>query len=75
MLIYTLYLNPVEDIDTRMLNIIMASIRESEKFHEMKLFFLHMHFNTLNVEQMNALVDTYQEILRRKEPKMNPMIS
>jgi len=53
----------------------MASIRESVKYHEMKLFFIHQHFSTLNVQQMNDLVDIYQEILGRKDPKMNPMVS
>ena len=40
MLIYTLYLK-VEDMDNKMLDIIMLSVRESIKYHEMKLFFIH----------------------------------
>ena len=74
-LIYTCYLNPQIDIDERMLDIIMASIKDSVKFHEAKLFFLHEHFNSLTIQQMNNLVDIYQEILTRKDIKMNPIIN
>lgn len=48
-LIYTLYLDPENDMDARMLEIIMASIKESPKFHEIKLFFIHEHFDVLSV--------------------------
>lgn len=74
-LIYTLYLSPQTDIDSRIMDILLQSIRESIKFHELKLFFLHTHFEVLSVAQMNTLVDIYQDILHRKDPKSNPMIS
>jgi len=74
-LIYVLYLNPQVDIDNRILDIIMQSLKESICFHEIKLFFLHEHFDLLTVSQMNQLVDIYQDILSRKDPKQNPMIS
>mmetsp|Transcript_12392 Transcript_12392/g.19336 ORF Transcript_12392/g.19336 Transcript_12392/m.19336 type:complete len:84 (+) Transcript_12392:3297-3548(+) len=62
-------------MDERIMNILSQSIRESIKFHEMKLFFLHEHFDTLSISQLNKLIDVYQEVLSRKEPKENPMIS
>jgi hypothetical protein len=74
-LIYTVYLNPVEDMDEKMLDILMSTIKDSVKFHEMKLFFLHEHFNTLSIGQMNYLVDIYQDLLNIRDPKQNPIIS
>jgi len=53
MLIYTLYLNPQVDMDSKMMDILMNSIKESIKFHELKLFFLHEHFNELSISQLN----------------------
>lgn len=53
MLIYCLYLQPSVDIDQTMLNIIMACLKESVKFHEIKLFFIHEHFDQLNIGQLN----------------------
>ena len=41
----------------------------------MKLFFLHEHFNTLTISQMNYLIDIYQELLNHKDVKLNPMIN
>ena len=75
MLIYTLYLDVNSDMDEKMLDIIMASIKDSIRYHEMKLFFIHQHFNSLTVSQMNELVDIYQEILRRPDPKYHPVVS
>mmetsp|Transcript_30397 Transcript_30397/g.46558 ORF Transcript_30397/g.46558 Transcript_30397/m.46558 type:complete len:116 (+) Transcript_30397:2-349(+) len=75
LLIYSLYLNPTEDIDSNILDILLASIRDSVKFHEMKLFLVHEHFQALDVRQMNHVIDIYQEILNTKDPRMNPMVS
>jgi len=76
MLIYTLYLNPHIDFDRRMVDILMISIRESQKHHEIKLFFIHEHFNVLTVGQMTQLIDLYQDILsRHQDLKRNPMLS
>jgi len=58
-----------------MLDILMNTIKDSVQYHEMKLFLVHEHFDTLTIEQMNYLVDVYQDILHSKEPKGNPIIS
>ena len=59
MLIYTLYLNLQKDIDQKLLDIILMTIKDSTLYHEMKLFLIHEHFNILSIEQMNNLVDIY----------------
>lgn len=51
----------------------MTSLKESVYFHEIKLFFIHEHFDELSIGQLNALVDIYQDILHHKDPKLNPM--
>ena len=58
-----------------MMDIILETIRDSTLYHEMKLFLIHEHFNILSIEQMNNLVDIYQDILHAKEPKGNPLVS
>lgn len=58
-----------------MMDILMSTIKESTKFHEMKLFFLHEHFDVLSISQMNQLIDIYQEILNVKDPRFNPAIN
>jgi len=74
-LIYTCFLKPTEDIDEKIMDILMNTIKESVKFHEYKLFFLHEHFDTLTIAQMNNLIDIYQDILNIKDPKLNPIIN
>jgi hypothetical protein len=49
MIIYSLYMQPAVDFDYKMLNILMGTIKDSVYFHEMKLFFLHEHFDVLSV--------------------------
>jgi len=39
------------------------------------LFFVHEHFNQLTIEQLNMLLDIYQEVLSKKTARENPMIS
>ena len=46
-------------MDQKMMDILMTTIRESSKFHEMKLFLIHEHFDVLSIGQMNTLVDIY----------------
>mgnify|MGYP000930980281 CR=1 FL=1 len=75
MLIYTLFLNVHIDIDQKIMDIVMTTIKDSILFHEMKLFIIHEHFDILSIEQMNHLVDVYQDILHSKDPKLNPLIS
>jgi hypothetical protein len=74
-MIYLLYLNPQEDMDARMMDILMGTIKESPKYHEIKLFLLHEHFDVLSVQQMTNIVDIYQNILTSKRDyKYNPML-
>lgn len=74
-LIYLLYLKAQEDIDVKIIDILMKSIKESVYFHETKLFILHEHFDVLTISQLNQLVDIYQEILHAKDAKLNPIIN
>jgi len=73
-IIYTLYLK-ISDMDHRMMDALLSAIRESTKSHEMKLFFLHEHFDIMTVYQLNQLLDIYDEVLHSKDPKANPMIN
>jgi hypothetical protein len=75
MLLYTLYLDYNTDFDSKMMDIILMSIKESEKFHEIKLFFIHEHFDILTIQQLNVLVDIYQQQLTRKETKLHPIVN
>ena len=75
MLIYTMYLNTSEDMDEKMLDIVMDTIKGTVLYHETKLFFIHEHFDILSIEQLNNLVDIYQTIVHSKDPKANPIIS
>lgn len=52
-LIYSLYLDPVKDMDEKMMDILMSTLKDSVKFHEAKLFYLHEHFDVLSIQQMN----------------------
>jgi len=73
-LIYSLYLK-ITDMDSKMMDTLLQSIRESTKSHELKLFYLHEHFDILSVYQMNQLLDIYDEVLHAKNPKNNPLIN
>jgi len=64
-----------QDITPRIMDLIIVSIRDSVQLHEIKLFYLHEHFDILNIKQMNWLIDVYMEILNRKDIKMNPVLS
>ena len=59
----------------KIMELFIYSIRDSCKLHEMKLFFIHEHFDVLSIFQMNQLVDIYMEILHRPNYKLNPMLS
>ena len=62
-------------MNQKIMELIIFSIRDSCSIHEMKLFFIHEHFDVLSIFQMNQLVDIYMEILHRPNYKMNPMLS
>jgi hypothetical protein len=72
-----LYLRQLKtnDINNKIMELFIFSIRDSCKLHEMKLFFIHEHFDVLSIFQMNQLVDIYMEILHRSNYKLNPMLS
>lgn len=57
------------------MEMLIFSLRDSTQYHEVKLFFIHEHFDTLSIFQLNQLVDIYTEILHRKELKLNPVLS
>mmetsp|Transcript_11812 Transcript_11812/g.18170 ORF Transcript_11812/g.18170 Transcript_11812/m.18170 type:complete len:221 (+) Transcript_11812:4946-5608(+) len=63
------------DITIKIMDILISTIKSSQMFHELKLFFIHQHFDVLTIEQLNWLVDVYMEILFRKDIKTNPMLS
>ena len=48
-LIYTVYFDIQKDMDEKMMDIILGTLRESVKFHEIKLFFIHEHFDKLTI--------------------------
>ena len=49
MIIYLVFLNHATDIDHKMMEILLQIVRESPRFHEIKLFFIHEHFNLLTI--------------------------
>ena len=74
-LIYLLYIDINVDIDEKMMDIILASIRESPLFHEIKLFFIHEHFDTLTIQQLNVLIDIYYKQLHDHDYKKHPIVN
>ena len=75
MVIYLLYLDVKRDMNTKMLDLILQQMKESEKYHEIKLFFIHEHFDDLSIKQMNVLVDNYLAILFSKNTKHHPIVN
>jgi len=57
------------DITIKIMDILIGTIKSSQKYHEMKLFFIHQYFDILTIQQLNQLVDIYMEILFRKDIK------
>ena len=45
------------DISKEIMHRLSLSIRDSCKFIEIKLFYIHEHFDTLDVEGLNYLMD------------------
>lgn len=56
--IYLRQLTPM-DINMRVMDLIIYSLKDTVKFHEMKMFYIHEHFNVLSIAQMDCLVDTF----------------
>ena len=67
-------MNP-SDFDSKMMDILVASLKNSVRSHEFKLFFILEYFDNFSVFQMNNLVDTYLDILTRRDYRLNPMLS
>ena len=74
MQLYLRYLTAF-DISNKIMDFLINSLKDSTRYHEVKLFFIHQHFDILTISQMNNLVDIYQEILNRPNYKFNPMLS
>ena len=74
-LIYTLYIDPIVDFDLKMMEILIDTLRNSTKFHEIKLFLIHQHFDQMSIMQMNNIVDFYNIMAMPKDPKLNPLVS
>jgi hypothetical protein len=64
-----LYLRYLEnsDMDSKMMDIVIQSMNKSVEFHEIKLFFLHQHFDVLTIIQMNDVVDVYLKGLNQRD--------
>lgn len=62
------------DITTKIMDLFIYSIRDSCVYLEMKLFYIHEHFDILSILQMNNLIDIFMEVFHRKEHKLNPML-
>ena len=50
--IYLRYMG-TNDINSKIMELFILSIRDSCSIHEMKLFFIHEHFDVLSIFQMN----------------------
>jgi hypothetical protein len=57
------------------MNKLMESLKTTTKFHEIKLFFIHEHFDVMSVEQLNQLVDIFILMYKRTEYKFHPFLS
>jgi len=73
-IIYCLYLDS-RDFDSKMMTLILETIQDSPKFHEIKMFYLMEHFDELTVYQLNQLLDIYQRILHAPDPRNSPIVS
>jgi len=72
--IYLDCLSPT-DISKQVLGKFIDSIRDSVKFHEIKLFFILEHFDQFNIQQLNYLVDALRRVFFRADMKQNPMLN
>jgi hypothetical protein len=72
--IFLRFMSPT-DFDSKIMDILIASLRNSVRSHEFKLFFILEYFDNFTVYQMNQLVDTCLEILHRRDYRYNPVLS
>ena len=66
---------PHSDIDNQMVRRMIDSMKESCRFFEIKLFFIHTHFDLMDIGLLNYLVDTLQLVFFRTDLKSNPALS
>ena len=45
-----MYINHAVDMNEKMMDILMSSIKDSCLYHEYKLFILHEHFDVLSIQ-------------------------
>mmetsp|Transcript_41399 Transcript_41399/g.63111 ORF Transcript_41399/g.63111 Transcript_41399/m.63111 type:complete len:329 (+) Transcript_41399:1432-2418(+) len=63
------------DINRAILRTLTISLRDSIKFMEIKLFFIHEHFDTFDVEGLSKLVDILLLTLKRTRYHLIPVLS
>jgi hypothetical protein len=64
-----------QDITPKVVDCFINSLKRSVEFHEIKLFFIHQHFDHLTILQMNDLVDTLQASFRGRDYSTNPILN
>ena len=57
------------------MNKLMATLKDSVLFHELKMFYILEHFEVMDVQQMNQLVEIFLTVFNRKEYRDNPVLS
>lgn len=75
MLIYTCHIDPAFDFDSNIMETVLASIKNSTRFHEIKLFLIHQHFECMELEQLHRIVSIYLLALKPKEYQKHPVIN
>jgi len=64
-----------KDMTRKIMDIFILSMKSSTEFHELKMFFIHQHFDLLSIMQMNDLVDIFNDSLTTHNYSTNPMLS
>ena len=72
--IYLRYMDS-KDVDRKLMDVFIQSLRNTTEFHEIKMFFIHQHFDLLTIMQMNDLVDTFNEACTSHDYSQNPILS
>jgi len=65
----------VSDISKPVIDRFIDGIRDSCRYLEIKLFFVLEHFDSMNILQLNRLVDALQHVVFRDEVKLNPILN
>jgi len=68
MQIYLRYLKP-GDIDNMIMDILIQGLKTQVTFFELRLFFIHQHFDVLDIVQLNELVEVFLLVLFKQDPK------